>query len=160
MIISGSIHVAANGISSLFWLPSMGSHRVGHDGSNAAAAAECSVVYMYHDFFIHCSADGHLGGFHLLAIVKSAAMNTGVQGSFSISILSIYMPRSGIAGSFGISIFSFLRNFHNILHRTFFAKAVIAKKKQKKTTHADNTLTKKNPKCLTRKYESQNNNVA
>ena len=27
---------------------------------------------MYHDFLIHLSANGHLGCFHVLAIVKSA----------------------------------------------------------------------------------------
>ena len=32
---------------------------------------------MYHIFFIHSSADGHLAGFHVLAIANSAAMNTG-----------------------------------------------------------------------------------
>ena len=51
---------------------------------------------MYHSFFIHSSVDGHLGCFHVLAIINSAAMN-----SFSIFISSGYMPRSGIAGSYG-----------------------------------------------------------
>ena len=29
------------------------------------------MVYMYHNFLIHSSADGHLGSFHVLAIVNS-----------------------------------------------------------------------------------------
>ena len=56
---------------------------------------------MYHSVFIHSSVDGHLGCFHLLAIVNSAAMNIGVHVSFSILVSSGYMPSSGIAGSYG-----------------------------------------------------------
>ena len=42
--------------------------------------------------------------FHVLAIVNSAAMNTGVHVSFQITVFSGYMPRSGIAGSYGNSV--------------------------------------------------------
>ena len=59
---------------------------------------------MCHIFFIHSSVDGHLGCFHVLAVVNSAAVNTVVHDSFWIMVFSGYMPSSGIAGSYGSSI--------------------------------------------------------
>ena len=56
MTVSRSIHVSANGTVLFLFM-----------------AEEYSIVYIYHIFFIYFSLDGHLGCFHVLAIVTSAA---------------------------------------------------------------------------------------
>ena len=72
------------------------------------------------NFCIHSSVNGHLSGFHVLAIVKSAAMNTGVHVFLSVMVFSGYKPSSGIVGSYGNSISIFLSNLHIALCSGYF----------------------------------------
>ena len=46
------------------------------------------MVYMYHSFLVHSSADGHLGCFHVLAMTNSAATNIGVHVSLSDLVIT------------------------------------------------------------------------
>ena len=69
---------------------------------------------MHQSFLIHSSVVGHLGYFHVLAIVNSAAINTGVHVSFSVMVSSGYMPNNGITGLYDSFIHSFLGNLHTV----------------------------------------------
>ena len=68
-------------------------------------------MYIYHNFFIHSSEDKHLGCFHVLDSVNSAAMNNRIHVCLSILVSPGYMPRSGIAGSYDSFIPSFLKEY-------------------------------------------------
>ena len=102
MILSGSNHVAAN-----FFLIHTHIHTPTHPHTHTTHIfIHSSVIYPFH---------GHLGCFHVLVIISSAAVNIGVHVYFWIMFFSGYMPWSVISGSYGESFFISLRSFHSVL---------------------------------------------
>ena len=55
-------------------------------------------MYSLSVFFIRPSLDGHLGCFRVLAIVNSAAGNTGVHGSFRPCDLNLWLAAGSDVG--------------------------------------------------------------
>ena len=70
---------------------------------------------MYHSFLIHSSADGHLGCFHVLAIINSAVMHIGYTCLFQFWFPRCVCPAVGLLGHKS-SICNFLRNLYAVLH--------------------------------------------
>ena len=87
---------------------------------------------MYHNFLIRSSAGGHLGFFHVLAIVTGAAMNIGLCVFFNSVFLRVHAS-SGTAGLFGSFIHhqkvSFFYFFILFLKKKFFFRAVLGSQK-------------------------------
>ena len=111
MIISGSTYVAANDNILFFFMTNIPLY-VCICMCTYIHMCEyiCVCVYIYICVYIsiNSSVSGHLGCFHDLATVNSAAVNIGVYVPFKlVFIFSRYMPRSVIAGSCGSSIFIF-----------------------------------------------------
>ena len=92
------------------WVGSLGRE----DPLEEDVATHSSILAYILLIFLFLSVDGHLGCFHVLVVVNSAAMNIGVHVSFSIMIFSGYMPSSGIAGSYGSFIPSFFFFFKSL----------------------------------------------
>ena len=76
-------------------------------------AEQYSLVYIYH-IFICSSVIGHLGCFHVLAVVNSAAVNIGMHVSFQMSFLWIYAQEWDCRTIWQLR--SFFENLHTILH--------------------------------------------
>ena len=61
-------------------------------------------IYVLHLCWWTFSVDGHFGCLHVLTVVNSTAMNTGVHVPFWIMFFSGSAPRSGITGTYNICV--------------------------------------------------------
>jgi len=66
---------------------------------------------MYH-FFTHLFIGGHLGCFHVLAIVNSAAMNIGIHVSVLIMVSSVFISKSGLLGHMVVLFLGFKESLY------------------------------------------------
>ena len=78
---------------------------------------------MYHNFCIHSSVDGHLGCFHILAVINNVTMNIVVHVCFSVMLSLGYMPSSGIVGPY-CYLFLFLKESPECLYQFAFPPTV------------------------------------
>ena len=94
-IMSRSIHVAANDITSFFFM-----------------AEWYAIVCVHHTIFIHSSLHGHLGCFHVLAIVNEFPVYIYL---LKVQFYLDMCPRVGLYNHMK-TIFHFLRNLSTVFH--------------------------------------------
>ena len=72
-------------------------------------------MYMYPIFVIRSSVDGHLGGLHVVARVKSAAVSMGFCVSFEVEFLLVIFPGVGSPGH-SVVLFLLFETLLPVLH--------------------------------------------
>lgn len=68
----------------------------------------------YSTFCFYSLVDGHLGGFHVLAIINNVPMNMHIPVFEYLPSILLGIPMSGFAGPYRNSMFNFLRMCHTV----------------------------------------------